>query len=104
MSKSCRTESRAESWPSAARALRALRSEGDLSRGSPSAASPPCEHGLLQVIDPLTDAATERDLPELVQDRSGRRVDEVIAERHLNYGAVALGDRDETRLAFQQCL
>ena len=64
--------------------------------------SPPGEDRLLQVIDPLADPPEQRDLAELVEDRARRRVDEVVAERQLQDGPVALRDADEARLAVQQ--
>jgi len=49
------------------------------------------------VIDPLPGPAEQRDLAELEEDRSRRRVDEIAAEGHLEDGAAALRDLDQPR-------
>src|SRR3954454_3982724 len=63
-----------------------------------SSASLPGEHRLLDVVDSLARVAEQSHLLELVEDRSRRRVDQVVPERHLKHGAVALRDLDEARL------
>src|SRR3954470_19113270 len=64
--------------------------------------SAPGEDRLLEVIDALAGPAEQAHLAQLEEDRRGRRVDEVVAQRQLQDGAVALRDRDEPRLAVAQ--
>ena len=76
---------------------------------TPSPATPcePQRHantGSSTAIHPLADPAAQRDLSELEEDRAGRRVDEIVAERELEHGTLALRNRDEPRLAVEQRL
>src|SRR5919204_7027587 len=64
--------------------------------------SAPGEDGLLEVVDPLAGSAEQADLPQLEEDRCGRRVDEVVAKRQLQDWAVALRYRDEPWLAVSE--
>ena len=58
--------------------------------------SAPGEHRLLVVGDPF-ERSLDGDAPELEQHRTGRRVDQVAADRHLHHRPVGLGDRHEPR-------
>ena len=71
----------------------------EIASGSPSA---PGEDRLFQMVDPLAGPAGDRDLPELEEDRTRGRVDEIVPERDLDDGTIALGDRHETRFAVAQ--
>ena len=58
--------------------------------------SSPGEDRLLQVVDAFGSPLV-RHGPELVEDRSGGRVDQIGADRELDDGPFALGDADEPR-------
>ena len=48
-------------------------------------ASGPGEHRLLQLLHPLASPAQEPDLPQLVEDRTGGCMDELVAEGQLQH-------------------
>lgn len=58
-------------------------------------ASFPGEHRLLEVVDPRFGVREQPHLLELKEDRPGRRVDQVVPQRHLDDGTVAFRDVDE---------
>src|SRR4051812_30517220 len=64
--------------------------------------SAPGEDRLLEMVDALARVAEQPDLAQLEEDRRGRRVDEVVAQRQLEHRAIALRDRDEARLVVTQ--
>ena len=73
---------------------RATRSATQTGVGGESA---PGEHGLFELVHAFVGAAIECHPAELDEQRSGRGVDQIAAERDLHDRAVTLGDRDEPR-------
>jgi hypothetical protein len=55
-------------------------------------------------MHPFAGLTTQRDLSELVENRGGRCVDEVVAQRKLKDRLVALGDGEKARFGSQQRL
>src|SRR5947209_5849617 len=64
--------------------------------------SAPGEDRLPDVVHPLVGLTAKRDLSELVENRSGRCMDEVVAQRKLKDRLIALGNGEKARVGIQQ--